>query len=69
MSLRAGLDASAEQPPQPPSQLVTAISSLEVKVRLATISAEDKELGKLIGESHYLILPNGRAMVLVARTF
>ena len=50
MSIRKGLEEGSKKLIHKIEELSTPISTLEEKVKIATISAEDEELGKLVAE-------------------
>lgn len=59
MKLRHGLESGAEKIVKRLEQLSTPITTLEQKIQIATISAEDKELGKLVAGTIHKIGNDG----------
>lgn len=59
MTLRRGLESGAEKVINKLSMLSTPVKNLEQKIQIATISAEDAELGKLVAETVHKIGNDG----------
>lgn len=59
MGLRAGLEGRRDEIIEKIRELSQPVTTLEQKIQIATISAADKELGKLIGETIHKIGEDG----------
>ena len=59
MTIRRGLESGASKVVKKLQQLATPVKTLEQKIQIATISAEDAELGKLVAETIHKIGDQG----------
>lgn len=59
MTLRRGLESGADKVVKKLSTLSTPVKTLEQKIQIATISAEDPELGRLVAETVHKIGKDG----------
>ncbi len=59
MSIRRGLESGAEKVVAKLKKLSTPVKTLEQKIQIATISAEDAELGKLVADTVHKVGDDG----------